>query len=163
MKHLTSLTAAAAVAATLVAVPAAAGAAAFPACTAAHLRITLGHQRAAMGHIQYTITAENTGPACVLTGYPELGLENARRERLYSHTTGTRTTWFGRGPGRGPCSCCGTWPRRPPSRSATSARPVPCPPCTLTAGGKAARIPGGLAWVYGGLPRATASTAGKAA
>lgn len=67
MKHLTSLTAATAVA-TAVAVPAAAGATAFPACAAAHLRITLGHQRTATGHVQYTITAENTGPACVLYG-----------------------------------------------------------------------------------------------
>jgi len=37
------------------------------------------------------------------------------------------------------------------------------PALYLTADGKAPRIPGGLAWVYGGRPQATAWTAGKAA
>lgn len=53
-----------------------------PACTARQLHLTLGHERVNTGHISWTLTARDDGPACTLTGFPRLGLLDGHRNPL---------------------------------------------------------------------------------
>jgi hypothetical protein len=66
-----------------------ASASGFPACTARQLHLTLGHERANTGHVSFTVTAANRGPACVLSGFPRLGLLDGHRNPLHSSVTRT--------------------------------------------------------------------------
>lgn len=95
---ITTAIASAAALAAVIAIPAAAQASQFPACRPSQLHVTLGHERAALGNVRYVITATDRGPACILAGYPLLGLQNAAHGRLRSVTTDSRVTFFGPGP-----------------------------------------------------------------
>ena len=95
---LTAITVPAVALAAVIAIPAAAQASQFPACRPSQLHVTLGHERAALGNVRYVITATDQGTACVLPGYPVLGLQDAAHGHLRSVTTDSRVTFFGPGP-----------------------------------------------------------------
>lgn len=113
-----------------------------PACTARQLHLTLGRERATTGHVSFTLTARNDGPACTLAGFPKLGLEDARGKHLPSSASAT-----------------GKVSGKPLLYRLTAQATVSygsdgqfgaVPAAYLTAGGKAVHIPGGIAWIYGG-------------
>jgi hypothetical protein len=151
----TTATAAALIlAAASIATTTAASAAPFPACTARQLHLSLGHARAATGHVTETLTATDEGPACVLSGFPKLGLENARHEHLYSVTSRT-----GR---RGTVLVLYKLSARAQVSYGSDGVFDAVPATYLTVGGKAVRFPGGIAWVYGGQLTVTTWTLPKA-
>jgi hypothetical protein len=100
MKHPKAAAAAVSLA-VISALPVAAGGAAsasqFQACQARQLHITVKLTRAAMGNAGLTLTATNDGPACVLSGFPQVRLETPRGAILPARVKDVRTDFFGRG------------------------------------------------------------------
>lgn len=96
MKTTTAVAAALAVAA-LTSAGTGAYASAFPGCRAGQLRVTVKLARAAMGNAGLILTATNKGPACVLSGFPNVKLEDPRGAALPARVRDIRTDFFGQG------------------------------------------------------------------
>jgi len=153
MNRLTALTAAALAAA--IGTAPVASASTIPVCRPSQLHVSLRHEQAMMGHTQFTIAAKNTGPACILSGYPRLGLAGKYRERLFSVTEDTRQTWFGPGPRPGHVLVLFGLAATATVTFASVGEAASVPARYLTVNGDAARFPG-IAWVYLGQLQATA-------
>jgi hypothetical protein len=148
----TTAAAAAIAAAALISAATGAHASAFPACAAHQLHVKLGHERAALGSIRLTVTATDDGPACVLSGFPHLGLLGSHRGPLRSETTRTGK------PGsllllNGLSAHFGL-------EYGNDGEPGAVRASYLTVGGDTARFPGGVALVYGGQLSETAPEGG---
>lgn len=114
----------------------------FPACRPAQLHIKLGHERAALGGVRLTVTATDEGPACILSGWPRLGLLDASRNPLHEVTTRTG-------------KAASVFMQYQLSAHlglefGSDGAPGAVRVSYLTADGDAARFPGGVALVYGG-------------